>query len=362
MTLKALTVTGYRSIQRVNVPLGQITVAVGENGVGKTNLYRGLVLLQAAATGRLPATLADEGGFASALWAGRRRKGPVRMIFEATWDDLAYRLELGLPQPPNPFPLDPVIKVETISVPEVKAVLAERGNGSAFVRDENGDRVVYPFDLWPSESMLTQILDPRRLPILTDIRGRLLDWRTYHQVRTDADSPLRMAKTGCFTPVMSADGSDLAAALATIVEIGDRDALAETIDRAFGGSRLIIDRDSRGQFLVMLERPGLQRALSPAELSDGTLRYLALAAALLSPRPPELMAINEPETSLHSELLDPLAVLIRRAARRTQVWVTTHSTRLSVGLGQRGETEGSLGETVSLDVTMTDGQTHVSCC
>ena len=42
------------------------------------------------------------------------------------------------------------------------------------------------------------------------------------------------------------------------------------------------------------------------ELSDGTLRYLCLLAVLLSPRPPELLALNEPETSIHADLLEPL--------------------------------------------------------
>ncbi len=54
-----------------------------------------------------------------------------------------------------------------------------------------------------------------------------------------------------------------------------------------------------GTFEVTLRQPGLLRPLRAAELSDGTLRYLLLAAALLTPRPPELLVLNEPETSLH---------------------------------------------------------------
>jgi len=52
---------------------------------------------------------------------------------------------------------------------------------------------------------------------------------------------------------------------------------------------------------------GLLRSLKAAELSDGTLRYFLLISALLSPRPPTLMILNEPETSLHQDLLAPLA-------------------------------------------------------
>jgi predicted ATPase len=85
--------------------------------------------------------------------------------------------------------------------------------------------------------------------------------------------------------VLAPDGVDLAAALQTVREIGDSEALDAAIDRAFPGSRLIID-SSDARFLVQLEMPGLHRPLRADELSDGTLRYLCLLAALFSPRPP----------------------------------------------------------------------------
>jgi len=75
--------------------------------------------------------------------------------------------------------------------------------------------------------------------------------------------------------------------------------------------------------------PGLLRPLRSRELSDGTIRYLCLLAALLSPRPPALLALNEPETSLHPDLLEPLAKQIVNAARNSQLWVVTHSLRLA---------------------------------
>jgi predicted ATPase len=72
------------------------------------------------------------------------------------------------------------------------------------------------------------------------------------------------------------------------------------------------------------------------ELSDGTLRYLALAGALLSLRLPSFIALNEPESSLHPDLLDPLARLISRASERTQVWLVTHSERLAAAIEKHG--------------------------
>ena len=70
------------------------------------------------------------------------------------------------------------------------------------------------------------------------------------------------------------------------------------------------------------------RPLRAAELSDGTLRFLLWAAALLSPRPPSLMVLNEPETSLHPALVRPLAALIEAAAKWPRWLVVTHSRAL----------------------------------
>src|SRR6202163_3684275 len=77
-----------------------------------------------------------------------------------------------------------------------------------------------------------------------------------------------------------------------------------------------------------------QRVFDAGELSDGTLRYLALAGALLAYRLPGFIALNEPETSLHPDLLGPLARLIAVAAERTQIWMVTHSQPLAAALAE----------------------------
>jgi predicted ATPase len=179
------------------------------------------------------------------------------------------------------------------------------------------------------------VLDPIRAPELLTVREQIRSWRFYDQFRTDVDSPVRQSQIGTRTPVLDADGRDLAAALQTIIEIGDADALHGTIEDAFAGSRLQVV-ESRGRFDLELTAHGLLRPLSAAELSDGTLRYLLLVAALLSPRPPSLMVLNEPETSLHSDLLPALARLIARASEKTQIVVVTHSLGLVDALAAAG--------------------------
>lgn len=79
-----------------------------------------------------------------------------------------------------------------------------------------------------------------------------------------------------------------------------------------------------------------RRVFTASELSDGTLHYLALAGALLGLRLPASIALNEPESSLHPDLLEPLARLIVSASQWTQVWLVTHSERLAAALQEHG--------------------------
>jgi predicted ATPase len=150
--------------------------------------------------------------------------------------------------------------------------------------------------------------------------------------------------------VLAPDGRDLIAALETIREIGDGEALDRAVDDAFPGAR-VRSAGVEGRVRLEFTQPGLLRALSAAELSDGTLRYLLWVAALLTPRPPPLMVLNEPETSLHPDLLPALGRLIRRAARDTQVWVVSHASRLIATLQEDPECNAieldkALGESV----------------
>ena len=175
-----------------------------------------------------------------------------------------------------------------------------------------------------TDSMLASVADPLRAPEMLAVREAVRGWRFYDQFRTDSESPARVAQIGTWTPILHHDGSNLAAALQTIMEIRSDEALAATLEDAFPGSRLHIE-NLGGRFEVRLQQHGLLRPLSASELSDGTLRYLLWAAALLTPRPPELMVLNEPETSLHPDLLPALARLILAAAAHTQIIVVSHA-------------------------------------
>lgn len=355
--LDTLAVANYRSLRHLVVPLRRCTIVTGANGSGKSSLYRSLRLLADMARNGAVSALAREGGLASTMWAGPGRTGPVSLRLGFAGDDFGYAADLGLPQEGNTaFGLDPEIKSEAVWVgPWLRpsALIADRGGPTARIRDQEGDWRIASTSLRPYDSMLSEIADPRDAVELMALRERMRSWRFYDHVRTDGAAPARAARIGTRTTVLAHDGADLAAAWQTIAEIGDAGALAASVDAAFPGSRVEVDVRG-GLFELALRQPGMARPLTAAELSDGTLRYLLWVAALLSPRPAEVTVLNEPESSLHPDLLPALAGLIARACESSQVVVVTHSAALVTALR-----EWTPGDVSILQLAKEDGRTVV---
>src|SRR3954451_1838292 len=350
--LKTLAVANYRSLRQLALPLTTLNVVSGENGCGKSNLYRALRLLAETARGGVVAALAREGGLSSALWAGPEtfsremraggqpvqggpRRDVVSLRLGFATQDFSYCIDLGLPTPSSSaFANDPEIKRECIWAGEQmrpSSMLVDRRGPVVQVRSEDGDWRVINSSVATFDSMLTEAADPARAPEILTMRELIRSWRFYDHFRTDLDAPARQQQLGTRTPVLSNDGRDLAAAMQTIREIGDGEALDRAVADAFEGAQLEVVC-GEGRFEVLVRQHGLLRPLGVAELSDGTLRGLLWIAALLTPRPPALMVLNEPETSLHPDLMPALAWLIRHAARHTQVWVVSHASRLIAAL------------------------------
>ena len=377
--LTVLAVAGYRSLRDLAITLRRLNLITGPNGSGKSNLYRALRLLAETAQGRVIPSLAREGGLQSTLWAGpeaisramkrgeqavqggpRKRVVSLRLGFSG--DDFGYAIDLGLPVPSHSlFAHDPEIKRECIwsgAVMRPSALLVDRRGPLVRARSNSGDWTIVSQSIATFDTMMTECADPRNTPEMMVIRDQIRGWRFYDQLRTDVGAPARLPQIGTHTPVLGNDGADLAAALATIREIGDADALKESVADAFPGAVVGVDGTS-GRFDVEMRQPGLLRPLRGAELSDGTLRYLLWIAALLTPRPPGLLVLNEPETSLHPDLLPALARLITRAAERTQVVVVSHAPALIDALQREPEChsialEKPLGETTVAGVELLD--------
>lgn len=344
MNITDLSIKGYRSIRALRMPVRRLTVLQGANGVGKTNLYRALELAHTAATNDLALSLAREGGLGSALWAGARRtdEAPrlaIEIGLEGLLDDsasnastLRYGVEIGFGDAKfgAVFAEEPQIKRETLTLPARGRTISllDRAGPTAWFRNDAGRRQQANQALLGSETALSALRGT--LPEVDAVRQLLASWRFYHGFRTDKDAPARRPALAVTAPLLDADGGNLAAVFATLTHIrGDTVDLDTAIEHAFPGARLIVpppEKDARFA-LSFPEFP--HRPFTQNELSDGTLQFLALLGALLSYRLPPLIALNEPEASLHPDLLPALARAIAKAATRTQIWVVTHSQALA---------------------------------
>jgi predicted ATPase len=350
LPVREFSASGYRSLKQVAYPVSRLDVFVGANGVGKSNLYRALELLRGAAANTLGHDLARE-GLDLAMWAGARthHQPAIKLsvgLAAPNRLEAGYRYEVEIGFPPNAasptFGLEPQIKSECLTyLGGARPVrLLERNGPSVMARDDDGRPAAIDIDILASETVLGRLEDPSRYPELDAVRRTLLEWRFYHDLRTDTDSPMRRPCVAVATPTLSSDGANLAAVFATLAHIReDTVDLDAVIDAAFPGAKLIVPPPGRTASFGMAFPEFPKRVFEAAELSDGTLRFLSLAGALMAYRLPPFIALNEPESSLHPDLMEPLGRLVAKAAERTQVWLVTHSERLAAAVRDTGAGE-----------------------
>lgn len=319
--LHTLSIQGYRSLLDLHLKLAPLTIVQGANGVGKSNLYRALQLFAALAEGRFPETIAKEGGMPSCLHAANPRgpRRPKTIALNLGTADFDWQISFGLrpvdPKNPTAFRTDPELKKESLLI-----------DGTTYHRKQWSHR------LPPTESILCSIRDKDNHSSLALVREQILSWRFYDHFRTDSEAPLRKPSPCFWSPVLHQDGSNLAAALQSISESFGAERLSEIVALAFPDHHLTISGaglPGLAELALEWHLPDLLRPLSAHELSDGTLRFLALAAALLAPAPPSLLVLNEPENSLNPSLFPALARLIDWAQETSQIIVITHSQELA---------------------------------
>lgn len=352
--LTTLAIANYRSIRDIAFQTDRLVVVTGKNGSGKSNLYRAIKLMTDIASGKIISSLAAEGGLESTLWAGPahhskwvkpnefqldshagQRRNPISLRLGFGSETFNYAIDLGIPIPGvTLFARDPEIKRECVwqkSLARKQNMMVDRRGPLVIARDEKGSQQTLTTHLALYDSMINVLSDPNHAPELALIRQYIQAWRIYDQLRTDSSAPARHEQIGTRTPVLSESGHNLAAALQTIIEIGDEKKLETLLDDAFPGSKLEINC-THSKFSLSMHQPGLLRPLHVSEWSEGTLRYVLLLAALLSPRPPSLLVLNEPELNLHTDLLPALSKLIIYASEYSQIIVVTHTQALSEAL------------------------------
>jgi predicted ATPase len=340
-SLKSLTLRNLLSFgsEDTTLELQPLNLLIGPNAAGKSNLIEAISLLQAAPTDLPQPTRRD--GVSDWLWKGGA-ESPVAMVeavVEAPGRPEALRHRLDFGAVGERFE---VLDEEVAAIRSgIDGLVYRFDAGKPFIRavledDEGrptgkrGNRRIPRSSLKPDQSILSQRREPDLYPELAFLSDLYSSIRLYTEWNLGRDSAARRPQQadteGGF---LAEDASNLA------VVLGEARGYAEMFDRITHYLGEIYDRlvdvytaPTGGKLQVYIRERNLRRAIPGSRLSDGTLRYLCLLVILCHPSPPPIIAIEEPELGLHPDLLPGVAELLREAATRTQLIVTTHSDRL----------------------------------
>ncbi len=323
--------------------LTDLNVLIGPNGSGKSNVVEAFELLRATPTDFAKA-VRDGGGATEWLWKGESGQAPATLDVELaantpTGRPLRYRLEFASVQN----------RVEVLdeAIEEAEPVQGkddvffyyrfQRGHPAINVRNSNGTGKGRPRQLkrealLPDQSVLAQRKDPDLYPEVTWVGQRFGAIQTFREWTFGRYAPLRQPQPADLPENwLLPDARNLALVLNQI-EHKDGRRFNELIKRFFPRFDRMSTRVTGGTVQFYLHEPGFHSPIPPTRLSDGTIRFVALLAVLLSPSPPPLVCIEEPELGLHPDAVTLIADLLVEASERMQLIVTTHSDALVSGL------------------------------
>ncbi len=326
---KQLTVKGFRRLVDIDIALRPLTVMIGVNGVGKSSLLESLSLLSSSAEGKLRERISEMGGLTALMTIDKapiltlgtqievEADAPLSYSITLAPSGAAYRIqEELLCQQRNPGP-PPLKHIES------------RGVDIRYYDPDHGALTRPTWDHSPLESSLSQV--PKMFQRPEDLRRRLASATLYHVLNVDPRAPVRLPQTMQPADLPGADGETLVSCLYYLRET-DRirfEAIEDALRAAFPSfERLEFPPVAAGTLAMAWRDLSFTKPLYTHQLSEGTLRFLWLVTLLQSPGLPSICMIDEPEVSLHPEMLSLLADLLREASSRSLVVVATHSDRL----------------------------------
>ena len=324
-----LTIHGFRRLQDVCLELRPLSVMIGANGTGKTSILDILSLLASSAQGNLASSITDLSGLSSVLTSDRAEELRLGISMAvAGYEPLEYSLKL------RPQGIAYVIGEEILSQRRQlkrEPFLHINSHGlDVKYFEANQKKLVRPN--WEHNSLETSLSQvPKMFQEPEDFRHRLASSTFYHVLNVDPRSPVRLPQPMRPATLPGRNGEDLVSCLFYLreAERSRFEAVEDSLRAAFPRfDRLDFPPVAAGTLALAWRETGFSKPLYMSQLSEGTLRFLWLATLLQSPGLTALTLLDEPEVSLHPELLSLLADLLREASRRTQLIVATHSDRL----------------------------------
>ena len=311
--LDYITVKGFKSIASIEeLRFGPMTVLIGPNGSGKTNFIGVFSFLNAVREGRLQEYVVKAGGADKILHFGSRvtKQLNIHVSFRSEVDQYKIELEPSgadelLPQSEFVYFWDKA----HYDRPYSRSIRSEGREAGISTRFSKG--------------------------VAHYVRERLDSWRLYHFHDTSVDSPMKKTADVNDNRYLRADGSNLAAFLYLLRERhqDSYNTIMGTVRQVapfFEDFALEPQRLNPDKIRLEWSHAGTDAYFDASSLSDGTLRFMALATLFLQPVElrPSVILVDEPELGMHPYAITLLAALMKQASTEAQVIVSTQSSLL----------------------------------
>lgn len=310
-----ITLKGFKSIRSLeDFELGPVNVLIGANGCGKSNFVSFFFLLREIAEGRLEKTINKAGGADIHLFLGPKTTQEIKADLEFRANGYTFALE--------PTADDRLIfgdeRIKYHADPGMRTTSVDRSIGQGHSESKLKAHAEHGFSSQIAEHVYRAVSS----------------WTVYHFHDTSETAGMRRRGSIRDNERLRADGGNLAAFLYRL-----RKEEADTYGMICDTVRLVAPyfedfklrpkkaKEDRNVELEWKQKDS-DYPFHASQISDGTLRFIALTTALLQPDPPATIVIDEPELGLHPYALDVLASLILQAQQRTQLIVSTQSASL----------------------------------
>lgn len=310
-----VTIKNFKSIRELTLPLNPVNVLIGANGSGKSNFISFFKLLRHLKRNTLNTFVAEQGYMDNLVYFGAQKEDFIsgEVTFSNEWN-----------VPTNRYAF------ELLSSPEGKAFIrTEYSSFNRGTRETPEWNTIY--EVINREESLVLGLGAR--PRNRYVRDYFESFQVYHFHDTSSKSPLKRISQLSDNLFLRENGDNLAAFLFFLQEKHPKtlkkiEQVVQSIAPFF--DRFMLEPDRINEDMIRLEwkETGFDRYQNAANLSDGTLRFIALATLMMQPAPPKTIIIDEPELGLHPSAINKLAGLVKKASAKSQVILSTQSINL----------------------------------
>lgn len=366
-SIKRIKIEGFRRLRSVEVEMSTFMVLIGANGSGKTSFLDAMSIVSASASGKLSEKLSEMGGVSSLLTRGKNNKLSITIDMDVKdYSPLEYFISImsrGAGYTIAEERLSQVRNENTYAKPFFH-ISSSGGNVKYFNPDT--EHLEHPdWDYDPDETALSQVPKMYRQP--EAFRQMLASAGQYHSLDVGRNAPVKIPQMLRPSVLPGKNGEELLPLLFTLKENDKKrfSIITDSLKAAFPGfEELGFPPVAAGMLAMTWKDKNFPAPLYANELSEGILRFLWLSALLQSPGLSAVTMIDEPEVSLHPELLDLLSQLMREASSRSQIIAATHSDRFVrflkpeevyvVDIDEEGDTSITRADTMNLGEWLED--------